>query len=169
MPAVYLHHAVTVLGLIDDSNRTTVLQESRLIVKELCISQCDRNLPGFWWYDVWVVAERRTPHVCTGIMHPIVTKTAIIDPLNVEFQQQLIAAGKWVKSNIRTLQQVRWRKLLNEHDNKGAWKFIQEVTYTTQKDSPTCIDPILVNEFFATSVKSLSSEPRQVPVTLWYA
>ena len=40
-----------------------------------------------------------------------------------------------------------------------------KITFTTKKDSSTCIDPTVVNDFFATSVQASSPEPLLVPVT----
>ena len=85
------------------------------------------------------------------------------DPNNSKLKEELRIARRKVKSNIRRLQKVRGGKMLNENDTKAAWKFIREVTFTVKKDPPNSVDPVSINNFFATTVQASSPTVLQVP------
>src|SRR5207245_9704008 len=57
-----------------------------------------------------------------------------------------------VKSNIRRAFKCRGSKLLAENDTKSAWKFIREVTFSTNSSPKANVDAEVLNDCFAATV-----------------
>ena len=66
---------------------------------------------------------------------------------------------------MRKLPKERGKKMLTENDTKGAWKFIREATFTVKKDPQNKIDPVVVNDYLASTVQALTATKLHVPHT----
>ena len=55
--------------------------------------------------------------------------------------------------------------MLTENDTKGAWKFIRKATFTVKKDPQNKIDPVMVNDYLASTVQAPTATELHVPHT----
>lgn len=68
--------------------------------------------------------------------------------------QDLKLLRKRTKSLIKHDTQNYGQDILSMKDHSAAWKFIRRITFSAQKGSESNIDPNLLNDFFANTVKS---------------